>query len=108
MSIVVELKISEEISANQSVADTYVVPNGKLFSIEKSLASGVDGTSSIAVVWDYGGVGEEVIWYMNADGEIPFRYSNTGDGTKKIAIEAQNGPDSTRTLSGYLYLRVQE
>lgn len=103
-----ELIISSVVPANQSEAETYVVPDGKTIEVRGAKGSSIAGSSSVAIIWDYDGASEEIVWFLNDDSGIPYKFEATGDGVKKLAIELRNGPGGQRELSGYLRFEEQD
>jgi hypothetical protein len=104
------LKVSQSVNSGSTVADTYVVPNGKTATVIYFQASAPD--SPLALVrlsWDYGGGGESDEWIEQRDGKFPPNHypQFTGDGTKKLAIVADNGCSDTYYFNGYAVLEVE-
>jgi len=97
-----ELNLSKEIASSAEEADTHIPANGKKFEVQLFRGEAAySQNAAVKLVWDYGGGGETIIWVIKGSGDMPFVYTNTGDGTKKIAISLDNGESGALYLSGY-------
>ena len=91
---IVELKVSEEISASTDVCDTYTPASGKnVYLLEFFGDAAFSENSVVMITWDYGGGSEEIVWSTKGsarDNGLK-ELIGTGDGVKKVAVCCSNG-----------------
>ena len=107
-----KLSASQKVSSGTKVADTYVVPDGiKATCISFEGSAALSSLSVIRLVWDYGGGGETDLWIIQNDEPMPNDYISettvTGDGSKKLAVVADNGAGADYYMSGFAIIEVE-
>lgn len=102
------LKVSEEISSGQEVADTYTPPDGAEVWLSEFHGNAAFTTNSaVMLIWDYNGAGETIIWSTKGSSifDIPTEIQGA-DGVKKLALVCSNGETGDLVLSGCAKVRV--
>ena len=95
-----------DVDALTTNSDTHVIPSGKTWALRtfKGAAAYSSETKAL-LVWDFGGVGEEIIYATHGDGDFVGDREFVGDGVKKLAICLVNDSSSDRTLGGQFTAR---
>lgn len=100
----IELIISEIVVAATDEAVTEIPATGKKIVIHTFEGSAPGSSKAdVRLVWDFGGVGEEILWSIQVDGPFPKgkSFERAGDGVKKMAVCLANGCTADYVLSGY-------
>lgn len=104
---IVELTISQEVSADTEQCETYIPPNMATIEVLEFFGSGAfSKNSSVKLVWDLDGAGETVLWSHKGEAAAPRRFTVTGDGVKKLAVCLDNGEPGPIFMSGYAKIEV--
>lgn len=91
----------ESVGALGRVVKDQVPANGKTWEIIRFVGSAAYvATTSVKLVWDYGGAGEEIIASTHGDANVEMVRQVVGDGTKKLALVLENDSDSAQSLGG--------
>jgi len=109
-SEVIELKVSESISAGTDVVDTYTPANGTTVRLVSFIGEAAFSSNSVVcVLWDYAGGGEEIIWCTKGSSKDLHldEACGTGDGTKKVAICCKNGEAGDLIMLGKAQIAVE-
>jgi len=107
----IELFISKEVQAGIEECETYTVKSGKksrvlFFKGEAAFSK----NSAVKLVWDYNGVGEEVLWSTKGEGSLPSGtvIEKIGDGVKEWAVCLDNGETGPLYMSGFAEIYEDE
>ena len=91
----------ETVTALGRVVKDQVPANGKTWEIVRFIGSGAYlPTTTVKLVWDHGGPGEEIIASTHGDVNIEFVRQVVGDGAKKLALVLENDADAAQALGG--------
>jgi hypothetical protein len=91
----------ESIAALGRVIKDQVPGNGKTWEVVRFVGSAAYGPeTSVKLVWDLGGAGEEVIASTHGDANVELVRQVAGDGVKKLALVMENDSLSARVLGG--------
>ena len=81
----------ETVAAVTQAVKDQIPPNGKTWEVVRFVGSAAYlAETSVRLVWDYGGVGEEVLASTHGDSNVELVRQVVGDGTKKLAIVLEN------------------
>ncbi len=91
----------ESVAALGRVTKDQVPASGKTWEVVRFAGSAAySPETSVKLVWDLGGAGEEVIAATHGGANIELVRQVVGDGTKKLALVLENDSLSARTLGG--------
>ena len=86
------LSYFDDVLSLQEKSSSEVIPNGSTIEVRRFVGAGVyDSNSFASLIWDYGGLNEEIIVFTSGDKEVQLNRKFTGDGIKRIAIVMTNG-----------------
>lgn len=91
----------EVVTAGQEVSHEQVPANGKVWNItyvEADAPSSSDGW--IALIWDYGGANEEILFLTYASKSKSLDREIVGDGTKVLALILHNEGGTDLMMGG--------
>ena len=89
----------ETVSALGRVVKDQVPANGKTWEVVRFVGSAAYlPATSVSLVWDFGGAGEEVIASTHGDTNLELVRQVVGDGAKKLAIVLENDADAAQVL----------
>ena len=91
----------QEVPANTTLVDEFVPASG---NYHLSLMGGngdITALTSVCVVWDYQGAGEDILMVTHGDTRQPVDIDLTADGVKKLAIVLKNDNAAATVLGGY-------
>lgn len=89
----------ETVAALGRVVKDQVPANGKTWELVRFVGSAAYvPTTSVRLVWDYGGAGEEVLASTHGDANLDFVRQIVGDGTKKLALVLENDDDAAQVI----------
>ena len=108
MSIeIIELKVSQTIEANESVADFYVIPNNSMCDIKDFWGSTpFDSYSVVSLIWDFDSENPINLWTIRGYGQSPLLDSIVGDGIKKLAVMCINENSIAVSMSAKASLKI--
>ncbi len=93
--------IYETVSALGRVVKDQVPANGKTWEIVRFIGSAAYlAVTTVKLVWDFGGAGEEVIASTHGDANLELVRQVVGDGAKKLALILENDGVSAELLGG--------
>lgn len=104
-----ELRVSELISSNTQISDTYIVPDGATLIIKLFEASCPDcALCSCRLIWNFGSESEENLWVIQRQGVMPKEriVKVIGDGSKSIAISCDNNSTSDYYYNSYCKMEL--
>lgn len=91
----------ESVAALGRVTKDQVPATGKVWEIVRFVgAAAYAPDTSVKLVWDLGGAGEEVIASTHGDANVELVRQVPGDGAKKLALVLENDSLSARVLGG--------
>ncbi len=106
-----QLKVSEEVTSGNTVADEITPANGaEVWVLSGQIAAAYSSNSVCKVVWKYNHVTEteEILWSSKGDALLsdPIEITNA-DGTRKLAVVAENGDAGALVLFISCDIRVK-
>lgn len=91
----------ESVAALGRVVKDQVPAAGKVWEIGRFVGSAAYmAATSVKLIWDYGGAGEEIISSTHGDANTELVRQVVGDGTMKLALVLENDSDSAHALGG--------
>ena len=91
----------EAVPALGRVVKDQVPANGKTWEIVRFVGSAAYlALTTVKLVWDQGGAGEEVIASTHGDANLELVRQVVGDGTKKLALVLENDAPAAQMLGG--------
>ena len=105
---IIELIVSEEVSASTDVVDTYIPADGVEVWIEEFHGNAAfTQNSAVMILWDYDTANEVILWSTKGVDKTHHKIEVTGaDGVKKLALCCSNGDAGALILSGYAKVKV--
>jgi hypothetical protein len=89
----------ETVPALGDTVKDQVPPAGKTWEIVRFVGSAAYlAETSVKLVWDQGGAGEEVLASTHGDSNVEFVRQVVGDGIKKLALVLENTSQSGQAL----------
>ena len=110
--IFIDLRVSGDVLPGVDQFDTYTPPEGSIVAVKRFWGSAAGlPNAAVALAWDYGESGEELISSIKEMGEAPTNAvrvieSSETDNVKKIGLYLTNGEAGSLLLSGYVRLAV--
>jgi hypothetical protein len=98
-----ELNVAGFIGGGNRLTDPITPNNGEKVSIVRFSGSVPPfALASVRLVWDFEGLAEEEIWDISGDKPMPFSKTVVGDGTKVLALVAENNDPDGHYFSGHV------
>lgn len=90
----------QEVTKNTIVSQSWTIPNGKQWRIEKFGGGGFPNTARVAFVWDGTTVVREI--FLNSDSfEVTINEAFDGDGAKQITLFMENRTNQDNRMFSY-------
>lgn len=97
----------KEVSANTEDADTYVIPNGETWEIERwNGSANAYRETHVAIMWDYDATTPEIISITYNSEKRHIQRQFVGDGSKKLAVVLVNDSPNAERLGGEFEYKV--
>ena len=91
----------KEVAASTEDDKSQVIPDGETWEIYEFEGSALfDPNCHVRLVWDYGGGGEELLYFTAGNIKTIINKQFTGDGVKKLSIVLINNSGSACVLGG--------
>ena len=91
----------KHVAANSSEVDEFTPPAGNYFISLVGGNAGVSPATVVAIHWDYGEAGQEMLFSTHGDAKQDVQIELDADGTKKLAIVLQNDQGTADCLGGF-------
>jgi hypothetical protein len=105
-----ELFLSQEVTAGQEVAKTYLPDAGASIIVSRFFGSAVFNINcTCKLIWKYGTGSETLLWSVRGESESPANIVIAGDeidGVNMLAITLDNGSAGIVSMSSYVRLEV--
>lgn len=105
----ISFRISESVALQTEFFQSYTPPVGSTIEILEIIAeASYNSNSEVRVVWDYEGE-QEFLWTMRGSSKFYKKIiidASKTDGTKKLALVADNGELSSLTISAFMSINV--